>query len=203
MTQRVDICNLALAHVGAKNKIMSMDDRGPEAGHCRNMYDPALRATLAGFDWNFARVTRTLTPAGDGYLASGWSYAYVYPSDCLKLRSLVRAIRYGTPPRWTILRAPDKLKTIQTDMPNATAIYTGYDAEPSLYDDQFIVAFSFRLASLLAGPLARDKSAAKSFLDRFDMEIEKAALDSANENGDAYAYGLSDASAEPDWIRDR
>jgi len=86
MPSTVDICNLALMHLGTNSTISSLSEQSPEARACARVYDTARDATLRDHNWNFA--TRYISLAAIGNAPQGWQYRYQYPHDCMKAVSL-------------------------------------------------------------------------------------------------------------------
>lgn len=104
MTSAVDVCNNALANIGARASISSLTEDSPEARACNLQYLTVLGTLLRSAPWNFARKTITLsllkalpgTPENTttpttttwqtDYPPPGWLYAYAYPNDCMLMR---------------------------------------------------------------------------------------------------------------------
>jgi hypothetical protein len=86
MTERIDICNLALGWIGA-DTITGLEDETVEARQCLNNYALARDATLEAHDWSFAM--KRFTPALSGYTPDwGFSYQFVIPSDIMRVVSV-------------------------------------------------------------------------------------------------------------------
>jgi len=86
MTERIDICNLALGWIGA-NTITGLEDETDEARQCLNNYALARDATLEAYDWSFA-MTR-FTPALSGFTPDwGFSYQFSIPSNIMRVVSV-------------------------------------------------------------------------------------------------------------------
>jgi hypothetical protein len=202
VSTQVEICNLALSHIRAKNRIMAFDERSPEASACRAMWTACLNTALAGFDWNFARSFSTLPPAPDGMVTPLYAYAYLYPPDCLRLRRVIPVEGDTFKVKWTIYKRPDSAgKIIGCNYDTPTAIYTQRTTDISGCDDEFTMAMSAYLAYLISAPLTGDIKIGQRALDMFRDSIDTAGVNNGNENGDAEAYGdtVSDAS----WIEVR
>jgi hypothetical protein len=155
-TTEVSICNMALSHLG-KYVITALTDDTQEARKCNLYYDFARDFVLRGFPWNFAekRLALTLLSAVE---PTGYDYAYTYPTDCVKARRLYNEVEGGEPIKF-VINVNDDLDTkyIYTDEADAILVYTARVEDPTLFDSSFVVALSFYLASLLAGPLGREE----------------------------------------------
>jgi hypothetical protein len=88
-----DICNMALAHLGADSRVSSIDppDGTVEASYCAIFYKHVRRAAIesGSFDFTLKRVAlahATVNPS------NSWTCAYVLPSDCL---NPLRVLRYS------------------------------------------------------------------------------------------------------------
>jgi len=83
-TSKVDICNLAMDHIGG-GIIVSVDTPTTEQEiKCARWYDATRRAILRGFPWTFARARRSISR--DATAPSfGWADAYNLPNDLLRL----------------------------------------------------------------------------------------------------------------------
>lgn len=151
-TSNSEIANLAISHLGSAKEIGILDtENSQEANACRRFYVPALKATLKRTPWPFAMVTADLTEveAAPNY---EWAYSYRYPSDCLQIHRIHSGIKTDnrqsrTP--YQIGKDDDGI-LIFTNANEAIASYTQYVENPTFYPADFVLAFSYRLASLIA-----------------------------------------------------
>ena len=96
----VDICNLALSHIGDTANVVSIDppEGSAQAGHCARFY-PIARNTLQEMHpWGFCTTRVTLAQVAE--TVQGWNHVYIVPSDALNLISVLppQAISdYGVP----------------------------------------------------------------------------------------------------------
>lgn len=103
MTVDTDICNRALAAIGSRSTIASLNENSAEARVCRQFYTSTRDAVLRSAHWNCARKVAYLSlvkslPGTPENTSSGapawnpawppppWLYEYAYPSDCLQMR---------------------------------------------------------------------------------------------------------------------
>lgn len=80
-----EICNLALSRIGSKNTIESIDE--PNTAEERVFalwYDPCRQIALKKLAPNCA-LARKIIAVSSYTPEFGWSYAYEYPNDCLKV----------------------------------------------------------------------------------------------------------------------
>lgn len=69
---KIDICNLALAHLGQAS-INAISDENERARKCKLFYDVALGETLRAHPWKFAENTAPLALLD--VHADGWAFA--------------------------------------------------------------------------------------------------------------------------------
>lgn len=174
-------CNMALGYVGADGISSLTESRHKNAEYCNRYFSSALRSTLEGADWNFARVRRVLAASSDEPPAD-WAYAYSYPSDCLKFRRFLEDRRTGNPTPFEIALKNDKSgKWILTDLSPATGIFTANITSLALWDAEAFDAFTWKLASLISVPITRKIEVAAAYDRVFQSKLIMAQVGDANE----------------------
>ncbi len=181
-----EICNLALAHLGLGTQVEDLSDEtesSDEAQAARVYYETALKSTLRDFNWPFAKKALALTELEEEPTEE-WEYSYTYPDDCVMLRRIYSGTRNET--RQT--RMPyhianeDGEKVIYCDAADATMEYTAFFENVLQYPDDFVMAFSFRLAFYMANRLqAGDAKIKKSMWESYQVELSNARCNAANE----------------------
>lgn len=156
MASEVEICNLALTHIGAA-RIPALTEATAEARACKLLYEPTRDSVLRLHPWGFATKYEAL-----GVLSSvttyGYEYAYQYPVDCLFARGFYRAVATADPIPFKIVTKADLSgKEIWTDEEDAVLIYTAQVTDVSVFDVQFKEALSHYLAASLAPTLIKDE----------------------------------------------
>lgn len=207
----VTVCNFALGHVAAINSIQNLDtDPSPEAVVCRQFYYAARDEVLRAFDWGFATKFAQLGLV-QNYPTNEYSYAYRYPSDCLKFRRICSGLRTDNrQSRVTFKLSQDSQgliiltdwqNVIQTP-PNPVLIpdceYTFQAYNASFWPTDFIQALSWKLSFYIAPQLARGDSfqLRDQALANYTREIQKAQAEAANEQ-------QVDVAPESEMIRAR
>ena len=189
MASKTEVCNMALSHLGVGKEIANLDsEQSEEASACRRYYDTARDATLRDFAWPFAqkRITMALIEELDQKLDSTeWVYSYRYPSDCVKIHRVLSGTRNDSRQSrvpYEILK-DSAARILYTDQENAVIEYTERVDDPSFYPADFELAFSFRLASLIAPRLAKGDpfGLRQSTMNMYVEEISRAKASSANE----------------------
>lgn len=164
MASEVDICNLALSNVRA-GKIASLNETSEQARQCALKYplirDMLLKDTAWGFNHKITALTQLTTGIFD------WVYSYRYPEGCLYINRLVRNYEQFTP---SGVRPPERLPAVPVPVSydifnvdnkliiaaNEAELRISYRArilDPTLFDNTFLMAFSWMLSAELAIPL--------------------------------------------------
>ena len=158
MASEVDICNLALSHIGTKSTISALSEQSNEARQCNIHYAKARDFVLRIHPWGFAEKILALALLSDP--PPNWLFKYQYPTDC------VTGIEVLPEDKTVELPIPYKLgiasdlnsKVILTDREDAYFRYTARVTNATLFDDAFVQALSWYLASQLALPLTGAKA---------------------------------------------
>jgi hypothetical protein len=196
MPSKTQIAKLALQHIGDRFDIADLDEETVEAEQIALVYDEARRAVLRRHPWNFATkfaspATLNITPPG------GWDYAYAYPSDAVRIIEIINPLGRNLP-RLEFERAnlSDNTRVILTDQEDAEFRYTADIDDPNMYDPEFVMAFSFLLASFVAMALTGDLQIKKDLENEADRQIAMAGSTDANE-------GRTEEAPEASWITAR
>lgn len=181
MASKTNICNQALAGIGIRSTITSIDEVGStEAKKCKLFYDDALEAALAAFNWNFARSSVALTLLGTA--PQHWSYQYAYPNQCVAVRKILQPYKDQPAIPFEIASDPDSdAKIVLTDEPSAVVEYTKLVTNTEVFSGQFTLAFGAMLGSMLAMPLTGKQAKQASQLELFEILVQQARAQSLNE----------------------
>jgi len=148
----VGICNLALSCF-CNAQISSLTEPSREAKMCRFQYEPAKKALLREFPWNFATNVTTLVLTSMSVPA--WDYVYTYPANCLRL---LRVFNLGddinTPKEPYRVISDGVNSYICSQQPNACVEYIIDIQDPNQFDAAFVEAFALKLALKIVTPLA-------------------------------------------------
>lgn len=200
MSTPTEIANTALSHLGVGRDIANIEtENSQEANACRRFYVTARDQTLRDFNWPFATKESTLALVSENPTRE-WSYAYRYPTDCLKLRRIFSGLRNDT--RQT--RTPFKIvrdasgSLIYTDARDALMEYTFAEVDSQRFPADFAQALALRLAVYIAprltsgDPFKMGERAWKLYV----IEITRAQASSANEQQD-------EDKPDAEWINAR
>lgn len=165
MASQVQICNMALSHIGADARVsaISPPDGSVEAGHCATFYDQARTEMLEPGAWAFTLARATLASVTN--TSTAWAYAYAKPSDCLRpLRVLTPALGVTVFTQDEVTLAVDdndsarfKIEgtTLYSNEPDAVLLYVRDQTDTTKFTPSFVSALSYLLASYLAGPIIK------------------------------------------------
>lgn len=190
MLSELEICNMAMAHLGTGKQIADLEnERSQEAAACRMFYVPARDQTLRAIAWPFATKFADLglvTQKGDAlHPTDEWDYSYRYPSTCWFARRIPSGCRVDThltkvPYR---LASDDQGKLILTDKVDAVLEYTQQITDTQLYDYDFCLTLSYRIAAFTAPQLTAGDpfKVGDKMLRLYFYELSKASAAAFNE----------------------
>ncbi|MGE8659113.1 MAG: hypothetical protein ACN6O8_20405 [Achromobacter sp.] len=179
MASDVDICNLALAHIGDDATVSSIDppEGSAQAEHCSRFYPIARDAVLEAHDWNFASTRAVLAQVASQW--SSWAFCYELPTECLRAiavlppdatddysaslrdaseigypgaRLVGGAARY-MPQEFCVETDANNRPLLYTNQAQAVLRYTRRMRDTTKFSPLMVDALSRLLASYLAGPV--------------------------------------------------
>lgn len=192
MSSVIDVCNLALARLGDRATVASIDppEGSSQADHCARFYPLARDIALEARPWSFNTVRSNDNPL---YVdpQPGWGFAYAKPNDCLKVLSIVPT--YAAAEWWMADAAAYTIETdlvsgtelILTNMPFATIVYQRRIDDTDFFPPQFVSALAWLLASYLAGPVVKGdagRKTGKAAYQAYTLELSQAATINANQS---------------------
>jgi hypothetical protein len=204
----VDVCNRALSHIGAAAIVTSVSppDSSAEALHCSKFFDAAVTHLLELHNWSFI-VRRKALVAVTGEDQSPWPYCYEVPAGMLRLLGLTQeggSDDYESQEpvgRYEMIANDDGVVRIYSDVPSAVARFTVFQLSPSAWPPLFQHAFTWHLASLLAGPIIKGEQGAaeaRRCIQMANSYLSRAAASDSNQRAVA-----SQQDNPPDWIAAR
>ncbi len=189
MASVVDICNLALSHLGDSATVASIDppEGSAQAEHCAKFYPIARDFLLEKHGWGFA-VKRVALAAVTNPLTE-WQYAYASPSDSIRICDVHEAgadNEFGASVAQEFITETlmDGSKVIFTNAAGATARYVPRITDPTRFSPMFVDALGWLLASYLAGPVIKGTegmNVGRACLGNFRMVFGEAALSDSNQ----------------------
>ena len=159
------IINLSLVNLG-QNVITQAQltaNAHPSAVAANLWFEPCRDEVLGANDWSFATVTQSLTALDIEDVK--WDYVYSSPAVTLAASSMWSVYNDATvtikdQQEFTVRYIPTLgVTAIFTDLPNAIAEYTYKVSDTTLWTNEFVMAFTYRLAAAMALTItgAKDK----------------------------------------------
>jgi len=162
----VQIANLALRHLGVTISIGALADFTKEAKACNDWFDVARDLVTSDREWTFStkRAELTLVP---GVTPQDYSYAYTVPSEVLHVFRISDGVRVKTVeqsfPFRLELNAAGEARYLLTDNDVCTIVYSvSMGGREALLPADFVIAFTYRLASLMCVQLMGSGSVAQA-----------------------------------------
>lgn len=161
----VDICNLALSHLGDRATLSSIDppEGSAQADHCAQFWPIARDEALAAHDWKFASHVTTPAEYDDSLQTNpSWYYAHAKPADFLVAREFVYTqgsviALFPGAPQFEMGTLDDGTQAFFTNEQDLALRYTRRVSDPSRYTPGFVTAISYLMASYLAGPVIKGR----------------------------------------------
>jgi hypothetical protein len=169
----VDICNVALNHLGQR-AITALTEQSNEARKCNLIFNIARDSVLRSHDWSFAAKTEALAVLSETFI--GWDFLYARPSNCLFIRRIFNEgnVNDNIPNEFKEVKSTIGQKAIATNTDLAYIEYTIPVTDPNDYDPNFVEAFTFKLASMLCKSLTGDLEMMKVMDALFQQSIPEA-----------------------------
>jgi hypothetical protein len=197
----VEIANMALSYLKAQ-QIQAFTDPSESASQAQRHFWPSVATVLAcDIDWNFARARRVAVASLDFSIPAGWTYAWEYPSDAIRVRGVAKDFASEPEPYFEVGQNDETGdKVLYTTRAAPVIIFTRQVRNTFLFDPVFVEALSWLLASKMAVPLTTDFEKMKTCFQMYQNWILTAAAATLNE-------GVQDPNSDfrPDapWIEGR
>jgi hypothetical protein len=207
MASEVDLCNLALAHLGdvANVSAIAPPDGSAQSVHCARFYTIARDALLEMHPWGFStkRVSLALLSTSNNQ----WSYVYAGPTDVANYlrvidpnaiddfsagialpNSLPGSVNAGqgvyTPQPYVVETDASGADLVYTNQQDALLVYGALITDPTKFSPLFVETLSYLLASKLAGPVIKGsegRAVAKEMLATAMAFLGRATTSDANQ----------------------
>lgn len=147
---KLDICNMALAILGQVD-LSSLAEENQRAVLCKQYYDIVRQQLLRAHDWSFAKANDKLSIIRKDKTRGTMEFVYSKPVKCLFVSKIYNEGRMEKPGEFILeYDSIKKEEVIRTHLEEAYAEYTRDIEETSLFDSQFVEAFSAALAAKMA-----------------------------------------------------
>jgi hypothetical protein len=200
MASEVDICNLALAHLGDNATVASIDppEGSAQAEHCALFYPIARDALLEQHAWKFA-TKRVLLASLDAPTWE-WAYAYAQPSDALRLLAVLpESSSSDEAQEYEAETDSDGRAILLTNQQAANLRYIARVTDTTAFSPLFVNALSWLLAAHLAGPVIKGDAGAamaKTCMQNYALALSTARVSDANQHRRRPEHS-------PSWIEGR
>jgi hypothetical protein len=178
VASEVDICNLALAHLGDEANVATINpsDGSAQADHCARFYPIARDQVTAMHAWSDATKRIALALIDTDELPDSWAYCYAAPSGCINLLAVYAPGDSGfvdpltntvTPPGDSGTQPfiqevlQDGTKVVFTNVEDAIARYIVQVTDTTKFSPLRVTAIARLLAAYLAGPVVKGAAGMK------------------------------------------
>lgn len=177
MASAVDLCNIALSHLGARAQVSSISppDGSVEAGYCARFYPIARQEVIEAGNFSFVKKRVALAEVTNE--STIWSYAYALPADCLKplrvlqLQYISASIYWDDLTDWSHVDAlftergsssfELEGQVLYTNEPEAVLLYKRDLTDTTRFTPLMSSTVGMVLAGYLAGPIIKGLDGAK------------------------------------------
>lgn len=169
MSSTTDLANMALGHLG-QPPLTDLNGPGPNAEACRTFFENSRKVSLRAASWNFAAERATLTADATAPLF-GYRFRYPLPSDYMRM-IMVNGRLSGTKLTYHKIEG-------QYLLSNEAIIHIVYVKDVPLtgtWPEDFCLAFSYQLASMIAPRIMADGGSSAVVMVRQKFEAMMLAL---------------------------
>lgn len=199
MASEVQICNLALSHVGSSKEIASLTENSQEANTCNRFYSQCRDQILRDYRWPFTEKIASLGLVEEDP-NDEWGYSYRYPTDCIDIIRILSGQRTDTrDTRVSYKLGQDDVGVlIYTDKEDAEINYVAKTENPALFPPDFVMALSFLLAFFIAPRITGGDpfKLGDRALKMFEVYVGRAQANAKNEEQE-------DVEPDSEFIRSR
>lgn len=204
MASPVDICNLALSHLGEAGSVASIDppEASSQARLCARYYPLARDSAIETHAWGFATRRAQLAPVVVPPAYEGeWAFAYAKPNLCLRLWQVYvpGLTEPGRSEDFAEETAADGSSLILTNAEGAFGKYVVSVTDTTRYPPSFVNYLSFELAGYLVIPITRSAEQHQSIEGRKAQARNTAVVQDARSNS---VDQMLDEQV-PDWLSAR
>jgi len=168
---KINICNLALAIVGA-DAIRDFDEGNKRSRMADVFYEPVKDYVLTRMDWSFARRFKMLNKVttDPDAIPPGY-FAYQLPNDCRTPREI---IPLGSRDPWEILGDLLICHLDTADGAEVGLYYTATGTSVARFTDPFVNTVALGIAVKLAPPITQDAEMTSALYSQFANEMREA-----------------------------
>jgi hypothetical protein len=221
LASEVDICNLALGHLGDRATVSSISppEGSAQAEHCARFYAIARDMVLEAHEWGFATKRADLALLSDTP-PPGFTFVYQVPSDCRNIIDLIdpnaptfypidERCGHWQDDSFTMPAVPYELEArtdgtgvIYTNLENAIIHYVAGITDTTKFSAQVVDAIAWLLAAYLAGPVIKGDTGMaveKAMMQGYTVSLSTAKTNDANNR----RRSPSQSQRPAPWIQNR
>ena len=193
MASQVQIAKLALQHIGDRYDISDITEESVEAEQINLIFDDTRDEILRRFPWRFAK--KYTSPASLTVTVPGlWTYAYQYPSGCVKVRGITNILGADAEAlKFEVALLEDDTKVVLTNEDSAEIFFTAQVTDTTRFDPEFTMALSFLLASRVCMAL----TGSLDIVSKLDQEVLRTVGHAAETDS---SEGINREAPEASWI---
>lgn len=186
MSSEIDICNLALSHLGQLANVSSFEEASPDSDHCKMFY-PIARDLCLNEGWSF-NTRRVSLSQLEAVPPGKWQYAYSVPNPMLGALSLFSPVipeDAACPIKFVMETDDDGGLILLTDLDQAILRYTLKIEDTTKFSPLFVDCLSWLLASYLAGPILKGQTgitAGRAAYQTYTAQLEHARAKDNNQS---------------------
>jgi hypothetical protein len=194
MASQVQIVKLALQHIGDRYDISDIEEESVEAEQANLIYDDTRKELLRRYPWRFAKKYTSPATLSGITVPGQWDYAYAYPSSCVRVGGITNTADRTKPILdFEVSLLDDDTKVLLTDEQSAEFFYTSDITDPTRFDPEFTMAFSFLLAERMCMSLTGSLDIKRALA----QEVLRAVGHASDSDS---AEGTTQAAPEASWI---
>ena len=156
MSSKTEICNKAISHLGIGKEIVNFEtEKSEEARACRRFFDDTMEIFQRDFNYPFATKRKVLGLVREDPNEQ-YSYEYEYPSDCQFAGRIISGLikdNRQSQVQYQIVRGENG-PVIHSNWEEAELEYQFMETDAGRYKADFVLAFSYKLAELIAPRIA-------------------------------------------------
>lgn len=194
MSSDVELCNMALSHIGISKTIMSLTEASKEAAACSRFLNITRDMVLRDYKWPFATKYATLALVEEDP-NDEWAFSYRYPSDCLEVRRILNGVPVDEF-SWTVMNSyaqgvkvpykigkDDEGKLIFCTLDDAQLEYTVRVTDGLIVTPDYEICVTYRLAAFIAPSLTAGdpNKLGQLAMQSYLFEASKASANAFNE----------------------
>jgi hypothetical protein len=200
ISSKTDLCNLALAELGARRITSYESDTTVEAKACRLHLDQVINSLLERHQWDFATQHATLSPLAT-VPNPEWSAAYQLPGDFIRLIRVSSGYVLTPVQDFAIQGRKILIRGGSATLP---VVYVGNTTPVPDWPALFIDAVAYKLAARIAGDVTQNPALANDAIQKLEsLALPHAQTSDARQSLSGENFGPRHMSAQSPLVQAR